>query len=388
MLLKEWGKLMKVPFSKLYCTGKEITYIKEVLERGETSGDGHFTHLVSSYLEQAFLAPRVLMTTSATHALELAALLIGLKPGDEVIMPSYTFPSTANAVMLTGARPVFAEIKEETLNIDPVDIEKRITGKTRAIIPVHYAGIACEIDRILEIASRNGLYVIEDAAQGVNAQYRGKYLGTWGDIGCYSFHGTKNYHCGEGGAIVINNQQWVEQAEIIRDKGTDRIRFLRGEVNNYSWVEQGSSYLPSEILMAFLYAQLEQLEDIKNRRKVIHEYYFAHLQDYLGMGFIKGMTRIPEECKSNYHSFYILLENERLRNRVMTRLQELGVSAFTHYLPLHSSPMGQKLGYRPEELPLTERVSKTLLRLPLYTGMTPGEMEYVVSALKKVFREL
>lgn len=381
---------MKVPFNQVFYTGEEMEYIKDALARRELTGDGFYTKQVSSLLEKKFGINKVLMTTSGTHALEMAAQLAGLKPGDEVIMPSFTFPSTANAVMKLGARPVFAEIKEDTLNIDPLDIERKITGKTRAIIPVHYAGIGCEMDRIMELAKMHGLMVIEDAAQAVNARYKDRFLGTWGDIGCYSFHGTKNYISGEGGAIAINssNPIIIKKAEIIREKGTNKAQFLRGEVEKYSWVEQGSSYLPSDLLMAFLYAQLNQLEEIKSRRRIIHDYYTEQLKNYLDSGLIRGITTVPGDCDSNYHLFYLLFESEKIRDAVIFKLQRSGISAVIHYIPLHSSIMGRRLGYKAGDLPITEKVSNCLMRLPLYTGMKKEEMEYVVTKLREIFKEL
>lgn len=381
---------MLIPFNKIYYTGNELRYIEDALEKGQLTGDGEYSAIVCSFLEKKFGINKVLVTTTATHALEMAAMLIGLRPGDEVIMPSFTFPSTANAVLLQGARPVFAEIREETLNIDPLDIERKISQKTRAIIPVHYAGNGCELERVIELADQYNLTVIEDAAQAVNARYRNKYLGTWGDIGCYSFHGTKNYICGEGGAIAINSQHngLLEQAEIISEKGTDRTRFLRGEREKYSWMAPGSSYLPSNLLMAFLYAQLEQLDDIKSRRKIIFDYYSEHLQSYLGQGIIKGISRIPSGCDPNYHLFYLLFPNERVRDKARALLKEKGISALFHYQPLHSAPMGRKLGYQAGDLPITEGISSSLLRLPFYTGMTAAEMEYVVEQIRKVIKEL
>lgn len=378
---------MKIPYNKLYCSGNETVYIKDALKRGQISGDGYYTDLVTSFIEKRFCVGRAMMTTSATHALELSCLAIDLQQGDEVIMPSFTFPSTANAVMLRGGRPVFAEIKEETLNIDPLDVEKRISSKTRAIIAVHYAGIGCEMDKIMDLADRYGLYVIEDAAQAVNARYKGKYLGSWGDMGCYSFHGTKNYTSGEGGAILINGTDSFLNGKIetIRQKGTNRTQFLRGEVDRYCWVEVGSSYTPSDILMAFLYSQLMDLDYITAARKKIHDYYSTELQEYVKAGTLKTMT-IPPDCEPNYHLFYILLPSEKLRDKVMYGLNNRGISAAIHFVPLHSAPMGVRLGYKKEELPVTENVSSCLLRLPMYTGMIREEMEYVIENLKEILK--
>lgn len=381
---------MKVPFNKVYYTGQEMEFIKDALERKELCGDGYYTRRVSNLLENRFKTTRVLMTTSGTHALEMAAMLAGLKEGDEVIMPSFTFPSTANAIMRQGARPVFAEIDEKTLNIDPDDIIKKINTKTKAIVPVHYGGIGCVMDTIIDIADHYNLTVIEDAAQGVDVSYKNKHLGTWGDFGCYSFHCSKNHISGEGGALAINsnNQSLLERAEVIREKGTNRSRFIRGMVDKYSWVDLGSSFLPSDLLMALLYAQLDQCENIKYRRKKIFDCYYNHLKDYLYTGIIKGMTDIPESCESNYHLFYLLLENKYLRDRVIWQLKKKGISAYFHYIPLHTTKMGKKLGYKSGQLPVTESVGESLLRLPLYTGMTLEEASYVITVLKDILKDI
>lgn len=380
--------MMNIPFNKIYLTGNELELVEEALNMRSVSGDGYFTSKVTLLLEERFSISKVLMTTSASHALDMAMMLIDLQPYDEVIMPSYTFPSTANAVMLRGAIPVFAEILPNTLNIDPDDIERKITNKTKAIVPVHYGGIGCEMDRIIKIAREHNLYVIEDAAQGVNSKYKNKFLGTWGHLACYSFHGTKNYISGEGGALVINtdNKQLLERAEIIRQKGTNRNKFLRGEVDKYSWVDIGSSYTPSDILMAVLYGQLQELDVIKDKRRKIVSYYYENLYKYLDSDLIKGMTIVQENEDLSYHLFYILLENELIRDKVSKRLKECGIQAITHFEPLHSSIMGESLGYSLGDLPITERVSKTLLRLPLYTEMTAQEIEYVVHHLEEILK--
>lgn len=381
---------MKVPFNKTFYTGDELTYIEDALKRGQLTGDGYYTRLVSSLLEERFGIQKVVLTTSATHALEMATLLIGLQPGDEVIMPSFTFASTANAVALRGAKPIFAEIREDTLNIDLNDLERKITQKTKAIIPVHYAGISCEMDKISELAAAYQLFVIEDAAQGVNAKYQNKYLGTFGDIGCYSFHGTKDYISGEGGAIAINNQQldFIQRAEIIAEKGTDRSRFLRGEIERYSWIDLGSSYRPSELLIAFLYGQLKEMEQIKSRRKLIFEYYQDQLKIHLRRGLIKRMPTVPKDCEPNYHLFYLLFSDGKLRDEVLFQLKKKGIAAVFHYIPLHSSPKGRELGYKVGDLPITEEIGRCLIRLPLYTGMTGVEMEYVVTELTNILGDL
>jgi len=381
---------MNIPFNKIYLTGNELNLIEEALNLGSVTGDGHFTAKVSSLLEESFSIPKVLMMTSATHALDMAMMHIGLEHGDEVIMPSFTFPSTSNSVMLRGGVPIFAEISKDTLNIDPDDIEKRITNKTKAIIPVHYGGIGCQMDRIVSIANKHNIYIIEDAAQGVNAKYKDRFLGTWGDLACYSFHGTKNYISGEGGALAINSKDeaLIERAEIIRQKGTNRTKFLKGEIDKYSWVDVGSSYVPSDILMAVLYGQLRQLDTIKEKRKTIVQYYIDNLHKQLESGSIKGMTSIYDNTESNHHLFYILLDNESIRNKVMSRLRDYGIHAVSHFEPLHSSTMGQTLGYELGDFPITERVSKTILRLPLYTNMTIQEANYVVHHLDEILKEI
>lgn len=381
---------MQIPFNRPYLTGKEEKHLKDALQRRELSGDGYYTKKVMSLLERKFSLEKVIMTTSCTHALEMAVELIGLKKGDEVIMPSFTFPSTANAVIKQGAKPVFVEIKKDTLNIDPVDLEEKISEKTRAVIPVHYAGIACEMDQIVYLAKKYRLYIIEDAAQGVNACYKDKYLGGIGDFGCYSFHSSKNFVCGEGGALVINNKKncFKKRAEIIREKGTDRARFLRGEVDRYTWIDQGSSYLPSELLMAVLYAQLEEMDKIKDMRRKIYEKYYDYLKPFLAMSFLDSISYVPENRDSNYHIFYLKFCNKEIRDQVITSLQNRGISATFHYIPLHSSPMGQKLGYQSHDLALTTEVAATILRLPLYPELNDQELNYILENTADVLGEL
>ncbi len=369
---------MNISFYEPYYTGTEINYIKEAMEQHQISGDGHYTEKVVSLLKNKFEILNMVMTTSATHALEMAALLIDLQPGDEVIMPSFSFPSTANAVMLHGGKPVFSEIEEATLNIDIKDVERKISKNTKAIIPVHYGGIACKIDKIMALAETYHLYVIEDAAQGVNAKFKEKHLGTWGHMGCYSFHGTKNYTCGEGGALLLNtnDEQLLYRAEIIRQKGTNRRKFMLGEIDKYSWVDMGSSYTPSDLLMAFLYAQLESMDHITQKRRAIHSYYENFLKRYVDRGIIK-MLQTPIDCTPNFHLFTILCRNERERNMLMDNLKKKGITTAFHFVPLHSSTAGQKLGYHQNDLPLTENLSKCLLRLPIYPGMTAEQLAYI-----------
>lgn len=379
---------MKIPLQRAYYTGRETAVIREALQ-GPLGGGGRYLQKNTSWLEDRLAGSRVLMTTSATHALEMAALLLELQPGDEVIMPSFTFPSTANAVLLRGARPVFAEIGEETLNIDPGDIEKKITRSTRAIIPVHYGGVGCQMDIIMELAQSYGLYVIEDAAQAVNARYRGKPLGTWGHLGCYSFHGTKNYSCGEGGALLLNHGAagLLAKSEIIWQKGTNRRAFLLGQTDRYTWMGVGSNYLPSELQMALLATQLEEIVTITNLRRQVFEYYTARLKTWVERGVIRT-AGIPGDCESNYHLFYIRLRDERTRDTVMTKLRTQGIEAAFHFIPLHSSPMGKSLGYQPGDLPVTEEAARTLLRLPLYAGLTGDERDYVMDCLESILAEL
>ncbi|WP_202709911.1 dTDP-4-amino-4,6-dideoxygalactose transaminase [Sporosalibacterium faouarense] len=381
---------MNIPFNKIYLTGNEIKLIEEAFNMASVSGDGYFTSRVSSLLEEKFHIPKVLMTTSATHALDMSMQLIGLETNDEVIMPSFTFPSTANASILQGATPVFAEISQNTLNIDPDDIERKITKKTKAIVPVHYGGVGCEMDRIIRIAQEYNLYIIEDAAQGVNSKYKDKFLGAWGHLACYSFHGTKNYISGEGGALLINSEdeELIERADIIRQKGTNRNKFLKGEVDKYTWVDKGSSYTPSDILMAVLYAQLQHLDIIKEKRRKIVCHYIDNLRGYLESGLLKGMTSVEDYQDSNHHIFYILINKEASRNKVISKLRDFGINATTHFEPLHSSSMGQSLGYNLGDLPITERVGETLIRLPLYTDMTIKEADYVIHKLDKILKEI
>jgi len=374
---------MKIRFNKPYCTGKEIEYMQDAMSRNKISGDGYYTKLVNSFMENKFGTKKALFVTSGSAALDMAAILIDLQPGDEVILPSYTFVSTANSIVLRGAKPVFAEIDPNTMNIDPDDIEKKITDNTKAIWPVHYAGVSCDMDRIMELANKYNLKVVEDAAQGVNAKYKDKYLGTIGHIGCYSFHETKNYTSGEGGAILINDPSLIERAEIIREKGTNRSKFFRGEIDKYTWVDIGSSYLGSDILAAFLNAQFERLDEINEKRKKVFNYYYNELKGLENTGILK-LPYIPEYCQVNYHMFYILLKDEETRNMLMKRLKEIGIHAVFHYIPLHTSDMGNKLGYKAGDLPLTEEYSGRLLRLPMFGDLSEEELKYITVNIKSI----
>jgi dTDP-4-amino-4,6-dideoxygalactose transaminase len=316
----------------------------------------------------------------------MAAILCNVQPGQEVILPSFTFVSTANAFYMRGAKLIFVDIRPDTLNLDETKIEQGITDSTKVIVPVHYAGIGCAMATIMEVARRNELYVIEDAAQGVGAQYDGQHLGTIGDIGTFSFHETKNFICGEGGALVINNEEFIERAEIIWEKGTNRSKFFRGEVDKYTWVDIGSSYLPSDLLAAFLYAQLEHMNQIEKRRREIFEYYYQALEP-LAMDGMLGLPKTPAECQSNHHLFYILLKNEEVRNALMNYLKSKGILAIFHYVPLHLSPVGRSMGYQEGQLPVTELMSGRLLRLPFYYDLKEEDQEEVVGCIKTFFKE-
>ena len=377
---------IKIPFNKPFIVGKELYYIAQSVLSGHIAGDGMFTGKCQAFMEKKFNAKKILLTTSCTSALEMAAILCNVGVDDEVILPSFTFVSTANAFYLRGAKLIFMDIKQETLNIDEAMIEDVITEHTKAIVPVHYAGISCEMDKIVDLARRYNLYVIEDAAQGVNAKYKGKFLGTIGDIGAYSFHETKNIICGEGGAIVINNEALIERAEIIREKGTNRSKFFRGEVDKYTWVDIGSSYLPSDLLAAFLYAQLENMEVIEEQRKAIFNYYYEALTPLAKKGVLR-LPAIPSECKSNSHMFYIILDDEQTRDALMNYLKSNGILAVFHYLPLHISPMGRSMGYKDGQLPVTEYISERLLRLPFYYNLSHEELTKVITCIEDFFRK-
>jgi dTDP-4-amino-4,6-dideoxygalactose transaminase len=376
---------IRIPFNKPFVAGKELYYIARAVSLGNIGGDGHFTQQCCRLLEQRFGIHRVMMVPSCTAALEMAVMLCEPGPGDEVILPSFTFVSTANAVVRLGARPVFVDIRPDTLNLDEDLVEAAITPRTKVIFPVHYAGVSCEMNRIQAIARKHGLRVIEDAAQGVNSWYDGRALGALGDLGTYSFHETKNYICGEGGALCVNDPALVERAEILRDKGTNRRQFFRGQVDKYTWVDVGSSYVPSEICCAFLYAQLELMDSITERRKAIYEYYRERLEPLENEGLVR-LPRIPAECRTNYHIFYVLLPDAATRDGLMHHLKQAGILAVFHYVPLHSAPMGLKLGYREGQLPVTEEYSARLLRLPLYHEITEAEQAEVVREITTYLR--
>jgi len=372
---------MDIPFNLPFISQKQELYIKDCLKRKKFCGDGYYTEKVSNLIENNFNTKKALMTTSCSTALDMASILLDLKENDEVIMPSYTFVSTANSVVLRGAKPVFVDIDSKTLNIDINKIEEKITKNTKAIYPVHYAGVSCDMDKLLDIAKIYNLKIVEDAAQGVNAKYKNKYLGTIGDLGCYSFHETKNYSCGEGGCLLLNkDNRLIERAEIIREKGTNRNQFFRGEVDKYTWIDKGSSYLPSEILMAMLLSQFEEMNLINERRKKIYISYYRGLKD-LELKEKLRLPIIPKYSQSNYHMFYIILNSSEDRNKLMFRLKERGIQAVFHYIPLHSSPMGQKLGYREGDLEITEDISARLLRLPLHLYVSYKDIEKIIASI-------
>ncbi|MDJ0795255.1 MAG: dTDP-4-amino-4,6-dideoxygalactose transaminase [Calothrix sp. MO_167.B12] len=370
-----------IPFNRPVTVGKEFTYIQETIENMDLSGDGAITKKCHSLLEDILQVPKVLLTTSCTHALEMAALLLNMQPGDEVIVPSFTFVSTINAFALRGVRPIFADIRPDTLNLDESKLEKLITPQTKAIVPVHYAGVGCEMDTIMDIAGRYKIPVVEDNAHGLFAKYKGKYLGTFGCLATQSFHETKNFTCGEGGALLINEPYYIERAEIIREKGTNRSRFYRGQVDKYTWVDIGSSYLPSGILAAFLYAQIEARQQIQGKRQQIWEYYYNHLQDWAQEKGVR-LPIVPPECEQAYHMFYMLMPSLEKRQALIAHLRSQGISSVFHYLPLHLSQMGRKFGGSEGDCPVTESVSDRLLRLPFYNNLTEEDLARVVTSIK------
>ncbi len=373
-----------IPFNIPPYVGKEIDYIKDAIESRKISGDGKYTKLCSRWMEEQFKAPKVLLTTSGTSALDMAMLLCDLQPGDEVILPSYTFSSTANAAVLAGARLVFVDIRPDTMNIDETKIEAAITDHTKVIIVMHYAGIACEMDTIMDIAHRHHLKVVEDAAQGVMAKYKDRYLGTIGDFGCYSFHETKNYSMGEGGALIINDPAYIEKAEILREKGTNRSKFFRGEIDKYTWVDFGDSYLPSELNAAYLWAQLERAEEINQDRLQSWNRYYEGLKPLADAGIIE-LPVIPEDCIHNAHMFYIKCRDLQERTQLMKYLKDRDILAVFHYIPLHSAPAGLKFGRFDGEDQYTTAESERLLRLPMYYGLSEKDQETVIRAIRAFF---
>lgn len=370
-----------VDFNKPVTVGRELEYIQQAIDNGHISGDGPFTKKCHAFLERELGVPKVLLTTSCTHALEMSALLLDIQPGDEVIIPDFTFVSTVNAFVLRGASPVFVDIRPDTLNLDESKLEAAITSRTKAVVPVHYAGVGCEMDAIMDTAARHHIAVVEDNAHGLFGRYRGKYLGTFGSMASQSFHETKNFTSGEGGALLINDPALVERAEIIREKGTNRSRFFRGQVDKYTWVDIGSSYLPSDILAAFLFAQLEQRELIQRHRKEVWELYYSGLREWADKYGVQ-LPFIPEHCEQSYHMFYLLLPTLELRQKMIAFLRERGVYSVFHYLPLHLSEMGGRFGGKPGDFPVTESVSDRLIRLPFHNALTSAEQEQVIDILQ------
>lgn len=372
---------MQIPFNRPCFTGSELRYISEAVERGHISGDGYFTKKCHTFLEEAVGVKKALLTTSCTHALEMSALLLNIQPGDEVICPDFTFVSTINAFVLRGARPVFVDIRPDTLNLDETQLEAAITPRTKAILVVHYGGVGCEMDTIMDIANRHHIPVVEDNAHGLFAKYKGRNLGTFGSMATQSFHETKNFQCGEGGALLINDPDYIERAEIIREKGTNRSRFFRGQVDKYTWVDVGSSYLPSDVLAAFLYAQLEAREDIQSKRQRIWERYNTGLQTWADEHDV-CLPTVPAYCEQSYHVFYILMPSLASRQALIDHLKSQSILSVFHYLPLHLSDMGQKFGGAAGDCPVTERVSDTLLRLPFYNDLSESEQTRVIEAIQ------
>lgn len=367
-----------------YC-GKEEEYVIQAIRNHKICGDGEFTKKCSKWIEEKTGTEKALLTTSCTHATEMAALLCEIKPGDEVIMPSYTFVSTADAFVLRGAKAVFVDIRPDTMNIDETKIEAAITKKTKAIVPVHYAGVACEMDTIMDIARRHNLLVIEDAAQGVMSTYKGRALGTIGDYGCYSFHETKNYSMGEGGALLIKNADMIENAEILREKGTNRSKFFRGQIDKYTWVNYGSSYLPSELNAAYLWAELEMADEINENRLKSWNHYYSGLKELADQGKIELPT-IPEGCVHNAHMFYIKAKDLEERTRLIAFMKEHGIGCVFHYIPLHSAPAGRKFGRFHGEDKYTTKESERLMRLPMYYGLKEEDVEKVIETIKTFYK--
>jgi dTDP-4-amino-4,6-dideoxygalactose transaminase len=372
-----------IPFNRPNLSGNELKYVAEAVRMGHISGDGFYTRQCHDFLERTLAVRKALLTTSCTHALELAALLLDLKNGDEVIIPAFSFVSIANAFVLRGARPVFADIRPDTLNLDEEKLAGLITRHTRAIVPVHYAGVGCEMDTILEIARRQNLAIIEDNAHGLFGKYRGRFLGTFGCLATQSFHETKNVTCGEGGALLINDARFIERAEVIREKGTNRTRFFRGEVDKYSWVDLGSSYLPSEILAAFLLAQFQAYGQIQASRKRIWERYYGELTDWADANGVR-LPVVPTDCNQAYHLFYLLLPSFETRQRFIAHLKECGILSVFHYVPLHTSKMGRRYGGALGDCPIAEKLSDRIVRLPFYNQLSETEQSRVIDTIREI----
>jgi dTDP-4-amino-4,6-dideoxygalactose transaminase len=372
--------MYKIPFNKPTIVGKELFYISEAIHNGDSAGDAGFTQKCHRLLESILNVPKVLLTTSCTHALEMSARLLDIQQGDEVIVPSFTFVSTANAFVLCGANIRFIDIRSDTLNLDENQLQDLITPNTKAVATMHYAGVGCEMDQILKIAEKHDLAVVEDNAHGLFGKYKGHYLGTFGTFGTQSFHETKNFICGEGGALIINDSKYVERAEIIREKGTNRSQFFRGEIDKYTWVDIGSSYLPSDLLAAFLFAQLEERDQIQRKRKSIWDRYASNLEDWASTNDVQ-LPFIPAHCEQTYHIFYMILPDLTSRNNLIKHLKSKGILSVFHYVPLHLSPMGRKYGYQEGDLPNTESISDRLLRLPFYNQMNYEDQTQVIEAI-------
>ena len=373
---------MKVDFNRPVTVGREFEYIQQAIDNAHISGDGMFTKKCHAFLEQELGVKKALLTTSCTHALEMSAILLDVQPGDEVIIPDFTFVSTVNAFVLRGAKPIFVDVRPDTLNLDESKLEAAFTARTKAIVPVHYAGVGCEMDAIMEIAKRHKAAVVEDNAHGLFGKYKGKNLGAFGSMAAQSFHETKNFTSGEGGALLINDAALAERAEIIREKGTNRSRFFRGQVDKYTWVDIGSSYLPSDILAAFLYAQFEQRERIQNQRKQVWEMYYAGLKDWASAHDVR-LPYIPADREQAYHMFYMLLPDLDAREKFIAFLRERGINSVFHYLPLHLSDMGKHFGGKEGDCPVTERVSDQLVRLPFHNALTSSDIETVIETIRE-----
>jgi dTDP-4-amino-4,6-dideoxygalactose transaminase len=370
-----------IPFNKPYIAGKELEYIQQAITNLHLSGNGLFTRKCQSLLEQELTVPKVLLTTSCTDALEMAALLLEVMPGDEVIVPAFTFPSTVNAFVLRGARPVFVDIRPDTLNLDETKLAELITPRTKAIVVVHYAGVGCKMDVINALAAAHGVAVVEDNAHGLFGKYQGKNLGTFGNLATLSFHETKNFICGEGGALLINDPNYIERAEIVREKGTDRSRYFRGEVDRYTWVDLGSSFLLSDVLAAFLYAQLEARETIQGKRKQIWNYYYENLKDWASDAGAR-LPFVPENCEHPYHMFHLMMNSPGARAALIDDLRSRDIHAIFHYQPLHLSKMGRRLAGEHIDCPVAASISERLLRLPFYNDMTESEQSQVVAGVR------
>ncbi len=369
-----------IPFNKPCFVGNEIAYIIEAVRKGHISGDGPFTKKCEALLQEALDVKKVLLTTSCTHALEMAALLLDIQPGDEIIVPSFTFVSTVNAFVLRGARPVFIDIRPDTLNMDEIQLEHLITPRTKAIVPVHYAGVGCEMDVICAIAAQHGIPIVEDNAHGLFGKYKTKYLGAFGALAALSFHETKNFICGEGGALIINDEKYVDRAEVIREKGTNRSQFFRGQVDKYTWFDVGSSYLPSDILAAFLFAQLEAKDRILTQRRQVFDYYVSLLKNWAWTTKVR-LPAVPSHCEQSYHMFYMIMPSFEWRQALINQLKSKGILSVFHYVPLHLSRMGRKWGYDVRDYPVTEDISDRLLRLPFYNDLQPNEQDRICFAI-------